>query len=856
MITKLVRKFQRTNELDGRTYDRELSPLAVEQGVVINKDRSLGYGFRLDAPYTPTLSDEALASLYGNLGGFLNALPEHFDVQVIWTQHSRTAEFEGRLAHTDFSSGLVGEVQREQQDNVLALLREGHLRWIEVYFILVRKLTVDERALRRRANAQRENPNPLRWAQSFFTDARKRFEYACEEFSAASAELLTHARTLASLLENMGWSPVPLDSDGVTRLFFQRWNPRQFQAGANPRPFRANDGTPFTERFVHSDFRWDPEGLSVPAGMAELDGWHHAILTLYEPPEEMARPIFDELLLLSGLFRAELVVNVERGDRFKRIKRLKNLLQQRRSDPATANDPVERAATAQLEQELEEMGANSEGTWRAACYLHLWAPTVAELREKIAVTLTLGRSRDTVFIHERRALWPYWRAMQPFWTQDKDRFRLLDYSTRQLVRLLPLFGQPTNLASDKAIGVLYQTASRSIFNWIVPDESLFSNPHYLIIGGTGSGKSVLQDEILISMRRRRAKAVIVDLGGSFGNFCEASNGVYVDYDIKSRTNRINPLWLPPGTVPDPEVLRSRALWLEGLVMERGARLSADELVVLESALRRAYFRDLTQPILLRDVRAILLRDERGAVLAHRLSMWCEDGSFANLFDGPPQIDLSAPVVVFDLKRVMHDQRDADLTRVIFNSIVSAVTSFSLELSREPKMLAFDEAGVLLKDEATAEFMEYCIRTVRKAGICFSAIAHGLEDFLVNSRARSAFVGAADNLFVLKQDNFDKARVVAQEKNLSPAELRLVQSVNTAPGSHAEFALIQKTPHGQRTLHLLSGSTPLKYAFTCNSKEDRLELQNYVMSGLSRPDAVRKFAREHPRGILSSRIMAA
>ncbi len=66
MITKLVRKFQRTNELDGRTYDRELSPLAVEQGVVINKDRSLGYGFRLDAPYTPTLSDEALASLYGN----------------------------------------------------------------------------------------------------------------------------------------------------------------------------------------------------------------------------------------------------------------------------------------------------------------------------------------------------------------------------------------------------------------------------------------------------------------------------------------------------------------------------------------------------------------------------------------------------------------------------------------------------------------------------------------------------------------------------------------------------------------------------------------------------------------------
>jgi type IV secretory pathway VirB4 component len=534
------------------------------------------------------------------------------------------------------------------------------------------------------------------------------------------------------------------------------------------------------------------------------------------------------------------------------MRRLKTLLKQRQSSPETADDPAERATTLQLTQELEEMGANSEGTWRAACYLHLWAPSPAALRDQIAATLSLTRSRDMVFIHEKRALWPYWRAMQPFWTQDKDRFRLLDYSTRHLVRLLPLFGQPTNLPPDKAIGALCQTASRSIFNWIVPDESLFANPHRLIVGGTGSGKSALEDEILIAMRRRHARAVIIDLGGSFANFCEASGGTYVDYHLNSRANRINPLWLPPGTMPDPEVLRSRALWLESLVMERGRRLSSDDLVVLESALRRAYFRDLHQPVFLRDVRAILRRDEHGAVLAHRLSLWCEDGSLANLFDGPSQVDLSSAVVVFDLKRVMSDLRDADLSRVIFNSIVSTVSSLALEPSRDPKFLTFDEAGVMLKDEATAEFMEYCFRTLRKTGVAVCAISQGLEDFLVNSRARNAFVGAADNLFVLKQDNHDKARLIAEEKNLSATEFGYIQSVTTLPGSHAEFLLIQKTPHGQRTLHLVSGSTPLKYAFTANSPEDRRELQRYMQGGLSRPDAVRQFARDHPRGILSSR----
>ena len=146
MPARLLRKFQRSNELDGATFDRELSPLAIEQGVVINKDRSLGYGFRLDPPYTPTLGDDVIEGSYAALGGFLNALPEHFDLQVTWTQHSRRAEFELRLAGLEFSPGLLGEVQREQQENIAALLRQGRLRWIEVTLVLVRKLRPEELA--------------------------------------------------------------------------------------------------------------------------------------------------------------------------------------------------------------------------------------------------------------------------------------------------------------------------------------------------------------------------------------------------------------------------------------------------------------------------------------------------------------------------------------------------------------------------------------------------------------------------------------------------------------------------------------------------------------------------------------
>jgi hypothetical protein len=826
----IARKFTRTNAISASTYGAELSPLAVEQGILLNADGSLGCGFRLDAPYTPTQSDEAVGGLFAQLGGFLNALPECFDLQVIWTQHSRHREFEARLSAAPLSSGLVGEVQGELQENLLEMLREQRLRWIEVYFLLVRKRPAD-------------GTRTTGW-RDFFGGAARTFRHTRETYEAAAAELLRQARNLGLFFTTAGWKPIALGDQEIIRLFFQRWNPRQFESGADPAPPR-DSGHPLIERFAHSSFSWNDSGF------AELDGWQHAILTLYEPPEELGRPAFDDLLLLAGLDRAEMVVNIERGDATRRMKRLKTLLRQRQSDPRTAEDPAEKSATEQLSRELEEMGARSEAIWRAACYLHLWAPARDALQDSVAAALALGRSRDAVFIHERRALWPYWRAMQPFWTQDKDRYRLLDYSTRQLVRLLPLFGQPNNLEAGKAIGAIYQTASRSLFNWIVPDEAQFANPHHLIVGGTGSGKSVLQDENLIAMRRRGAKAIIVDLGGSFANFCTASGGVYVDYDIRSRANRLNPLGMPPGATPDPEQLRSRALWIECLVMERGRRLSTDELVLVEQALRRAYFRDPDQAVYLRHVRAALLQDPASAGLAHRLALWCDDGSFANLFDGPSQIELSAPVLVFDLKRVLSDQRDPDLARVIFNSIVGAVAALSLQGSAEPKFLTFDEAGIMLKDEATAEFMEYCFRTLRKTGVCVGAISQSLEDFLRQEKARNAFVGAADNLFVLKQDNYDKARLIADELGLGAEALRRIQSLVTAPGSHAEFLLIQKTTQGQRSLHLLSASTPLKYAFTANSPEDRRVLSAYQAEGLSRPDAIRKFSRLHPRGILSA-----
>ncbi len=841
-------KYKNTNSLDGCVINDDISIYSIDKGIVTNKDWSIGCGLKLDAPYSPCLAADFIESIFTKLNGFLNSIPINYDIQINWTQNSRTKEFVKTLSELNFSSGILGAVQREHQNNIVALFNEGELRWIDVYFIIVRKPTENE--LINRNESRFLSLNIAAYIYNYFTDYKSTFSYKKHQYKAAVTEILSVQEQLYALFTSLGFNPQKLNNSNINNILYQRWNPRQFNVGNLPRDLA--DGTLLiSESILQSTFTWDPTGKIIKEGIAMLDGWYHIILTMHEPPEEAHGFIFDELMLIDGIKNCEIIVNAEHGNKEERIKRLRNILNQRLNHFKTSGDPAERAATHQIELELENLGGNSESIWRAATYIHVWSDSIENVQAEANKIQTLARSRDIILIQEISALWPYWKAIQPFWTQDKDRYRLLDYSSNQLLRLLPLFGQPTNIYKNKNIGILYQTASRSVFNWLIPDETLFTNPHYLIVGGTGSGKSALAVENLIAFQRRPTQIVIIDLGGSFASFCNSCDGIYIDYNIKSKSNRINPLWLPAGITLDSEILRTNTLWLESLISEQGKRLSQDDIISLEEALKKAYLRDLNEPIYLRTVKTVLQNDPSTQHLARYLSPWCEDGTFSNLFDGPTIIDLSAPVVVFDLKRVMHDQRDPELTRIIFNSIVNTVVSLSLTLSKTSKYLVYDEAGILLKDESTARFMEYCFRTLRKTGVSVSAISQGMEDFTNSTDTRNGFIGAADNLFILRQENTDKIRIIAEEKKLSEREIAVIESLTTVPGKYAEFALIQQTPSGSRTLHLLSASTPLKYAFTANSPEDRKRIFEFQQSGMTKNQALLEFSKEYPNGILSA-----
>lgn len=854
------RKFQRTNEISGELIDRDIPSLAVHEGVVINADLSLGLGFKLECDYTPLLGEGVIEAMHAAMRGAMNTLPEHFDIQVIWRQHHRVKEFKNLLKQETSTAGLVGEVQAEGRNLFLKNLEEGRLRWIEVYFVLVRRCTITRKELRKRsAEFWKAQPNQgvfqkiTRLVTNTFTDHDTLFQYQEHEYLQAVNELHTHGENFRRVFAEQGWEPQKLDDNGVLALFYARWNRAKYEAGLNSPPYRPSQHVPLSEYYAHSPVEWTRSKTDdIAAGTLKVDGLFHRIVSLHMPGPNLAPfPYFGGILLHGDLNSMEMVLNITRGSRAKRIKDLRVKLKQRKGLP---DDPVEREQSLQLDAELEELGANREHIWRASAHFILWADNHEKLKTDVLRLMTEASKKETVLVEETHAAWAYWRATQPFWTQDRDRYRMLEFSTRQVACLLPLCGHPTNILPDKQVGVLYETACGTMFNWLLPDGKLFTSPHHIIVGDTGSGKSMFEDEKQIAFRRMGAKSIIIDLGASYYNFCTSSGGVYIDYNLNKVGNRINPFYLAADAEVTPEFIRSRTLWMEQLVRERSQELSSDDVDLVEEAIQSAYARFHTRKeIFLHDVRDCMstISKPRAGILAGRLASWCADGggSKGALFDGTTMVNFNAPVVVFDLKHVAHDNKDPELLRIIFNSIMALVASLTAVRTKEPKILSFDEAGMLVKDPTNAKFLEYCYRTLRKNGVVVAAMTQDIDDFVnVNPDLANVIVGSVENRVIMKQNNASKVHRIGEVLGCNQAELATIADLRTGPGKFAEFMLMQTTARKKRSFRLTSGATPLRYAMTCNSNADLFVMDQDMKNGMPRAEAIREFSKRYPLGV--------
>jgi hypothetical protein len=845
-----MKKFERSNRMSADAANAALPSLALEDGVIVNKDFTLAVGWRITLPFTSLASQEVLATRHNIRAASLNTLPTNYDIQFRYCQSSRVADLDQMLEKCPVLPGVAGEAANQARQVVRKLFNNQALSFKYGYIFLVRIPKPKE---------IQPPPSDKRgfwgWLKASvlksFQGAPKLQQITREAFNTMAAELNQFAMSVESSLRQAGNDPKRLDNHAALDALYGWWMRGSWENGLRPKQFNPAGKIPVSEYFVLSDFHWDDHGNDLPRGVFYLDGKYHSLLSLQLPADSWTYNAFEGIFCSDAApVRMEMVLNATHHPSAKRLKKLN----EKRTQLEKSAKPEDKTMANQVLLELQEIGSGVDSVWRAQAFFHIWADDVAQLKADEIRLQTALKQMDFSVVAETKRLWHYWTAIAPGWTQDRDHWRQLDMRGQHLASLLSLCGQETNLVATRPPGLLLPTVSASVLNIDVFDGSRYRSPHFLISAGTGAGKSAFLASFLLEMLGNDGQAVIADRGGSFKSLAESCGGAYLDIQPGNRDGcRLNPLYYNLDNVSQQSDwennLHAKTILIESMLSALGEtsdeRITQEQRNTLRETLRKLFtaFEAERREATLTDLAESFDNSSDGRRLKNLLYAWTQAGPYGQLFDGPNSLPIKGAVTVFELGAAAESAKDRALQRVISMMLLSTVSQMLGRPDGRRKVLAFDEAKVLMEDPKQLEYLEFCFRTFRKLNIAVGAISQKAADL-------KPFFAHAAVLFFLRQDSIEDVQAAADGMpDFSPAAVAAIGRLQTVAGNRSEVVAILKASSGTTIHQLFNFATPLKYAIMTTTPPELAKIAEIsALQNVPRDEAVRIFAAQYPQGM--------
>ncbi|WP_129778623.1 VirB4 family type IV secretion/conjugal transfer ATPase [Peristeroidobacter soli] len=267
--------------------------------------------------------------------------------------------------------------------------------------------------------------------------------------------------------------------------------------------------------------------------------------------------------------------------------------------------------------------------------------------------------------------------------------------------------------------------------------------HTLILGPTGSGKTVWIGFLLTMLTRFRTTQIVIDKDRGLEILIRALGGSYAPLRNGVATG-FNPLQLSP-TPGNIDFLRQ---WLRVLVRRPDRPLSAREESDLDHALRGVMALDPSTRRLSRVLEFLDVTDAEG--ICARLASWCADtGEDAWVFDNPEDAFLPGltghAVMGFDITDFLDNVRvRTPITMYLFHLVRSLVGNGRV-------VCWADEFSRQLDDEAFSEFAKNGLQTYRKLDAALVAAAQSPSNVLGSRIARTILEQTATKLFLPNPD---------------------------------------------------------------------------------------------------------
>jgi conjugal transfer ATP-binding protein TraC len=330
------------------------------------------------------------------------------------------------------------------------------------------------------------------------------------------------------------------------------------------------------------------------------------------------------------------------------------------------------------------------------------------------------------------------------------------------------------------------------------------NYNVAIAGTSGSGKSLLLNEIAAAYLGTGARVWIIDVGRSYEKACRNFGGSFIEF-TETRRPLPEPFTFVDDIDEDMELLQPL---LAQMVSPREA-LEGFQYSTLGAAIKKVW-RAKGREMTVTDIHDLLATgrldddsekvvalnrcegDRRLKDLAAMLHPYTRDGTYGKYFDSQATIDFSSDFIVLELEEL---KAKKDLQTVVLLIVMYRITR-EMYFSRDrKKIVIIDEAWDLLSGGATAEFIEAGYRRARKYKGAFMSATQGVDDYYRNPAAKAA-LDNSDWMFLLRQkpesiEMMDKLGQVTMDDAMK----RLLQSLRTEHGAFSEVFIHSPAGNG-------------------------------------------------------------
>jgi conjugal transfer ATP-binding protein TraC len=749
--------------------------------LAVNVDGALGVTWDLSRWNSETMEPDALGHHSARLASILRQLPDRSIAQLIVS--IERGNFAGEyLKH---GSGLLLDVARSKA-NALA---DARRMTVTMTFKTLPDYPCPPSALFACRPAKFRDQ-----ARSAYHEARQRF--------------LDGARSVESALGAAGLAPRTISEDGLRRKVFRELNP-----GRTSIPARGEG--PLRDHVLYSNVAFDPDTGSLRIG----DG-HVGLITVTELPTEtragMLLPLFD---LLPA---ADWILNIESPpasdiERFLKSKKRLAFCQERGRDYQADIASIK----GEIDSLLTQMVMNGTRILGSRIHVRISGRDESDVDEQCRRMLNALHSLGFGAVRETTLALTLFLQCLPL-AYDPANDRALKRSRKMqdinLAHLAPVYRNYSGTARPDLL-LVNRSGEPAFFSFFEGDLA----PHGIICGISGSGKSVLSNNIILEGLRRGARVFVLDRGGSYRKLAELLGGQVVCLS-PDRPLCVNPL--------GGELTQERAIFATDYLSEMLTAgrwdLPTRERSELAQAVRLAHRGGRVN---LRDIRAHLKGD-----LGVSMELFTQGGPYGPYFDGDCGIDCGPPLVVFELEEAALNK---EISSTLLMAIIHRITEECVRNPQVEKYLIVDEAWTLLKSPATARFLENVFRTFRKHRTCALMVSQQVTDF--EGTSGEAIRANAPHRIFLRQIS-ETLKVMERVLDLKPREKEVLSTLTTVKGQFSEMLIL--SPRGSGVARLIQD--PLTYWLTTTDPADRAILDELLKKHPLR-QALQLASMRHPKG---------